>query len=239
MNTVNHQEVLRWDKNVRAYSQKNDLLLKTPEQRRKWSELLKYLLRIRNGSEVLDVGTGPGFLALQIASLGYQTTGVDLSREMLHIAVEKAKSMNLNCSFIQASAEKLPFLNASFDAVVSRHLIGALLCPESVYQEWGRLLKPGGRVVIIDGDRRARNEDPFTSKVFGLSRKRFYGAFEREKMRAGEQKSKDLEKRISLDLENAGFNDIETHSISDVFRVEYHRYPKEHYQRILITARKP
>ncbi|MDF2644916.1 MAG: rRNA ((747)-C(5))-methyltransferase, partial [Paenibacillus sp.] len=98
-----------WDERAKTYSERNDLLLKTPEQRQKWTKLLLFLLNLHMEADVLDVGTGPGFLALQLAKLGYRTTGVDLSTEMLRIAAEKAKSMKLNCMFIHADAETLPF----------------------------------------------------------------------------------------------------------------------------------
>lgn len=113
----------------------------------------EYFRRIPQGSLVLDIGCGPGFFTLLLASLGMNVTAADYSEGML----EKAKDL-LNQSgfhdveFCRADAQHLPFADASFDAVVSRNLVWNLENPEAAYKEWLRVLKPGGKLFVFDGN---------------------------------------------------------------------------------------
>ncbi|TBL75033.1 class I SAM-dependent methyltransferase [Paenibacillus thalictri] len=144
-----------WDWRSREYTSRSDMYLQTEEQQRLWSETLASLLEPLNPQAslgVLDVGTGPGFLALQFAGLGHQVTGVDLSENMLAIAAEKAAAKGLACTLMQGDAEALPFADASFDVVVNRHLLWTLPNPGRAMREWVRVLKPGGRLLVMDGD---------------------------------------------------------------------------------------
>jgi len=71
---------------------------------------------------------------------------------MLQKAKEKANSLNLIIDFRQGDAENLPFENESFDMVINRNLVWTLPDPERAIFEWGRVLKPEGKVIIIDGN---------------------------------------------------------------------------------------
>lgn len=84
----------------------------------------EYFRQIPEVSKVLDIGCGPGFFSLLLASLGMNVTAADYSEGML----EKAKDLlNRNgyhdVEFCRADAQHLPFADASFDAVVSRNLV--------------------------------------------------------------------------------------------------------------------
>lgn len=110
-----------------------------------WKGLLIEVLGDRE-LRVLDVGIGTGFIALLLAELGHEVIGVDISEEMLRIAREKARKLNIeNVEFHLADAEELPFPDNTFDAVVARHVIWALPNPEKAYSEWKRVLRPGER----------------------------------------------------------------------------------------------
>jgi ubiquinone/menaquinone biosynthesis C-methylase UbiE len=92
-----------------------------------WKGLLIEVLGDRE-LRVLDVGTGTGFIALLLAELGHEVIGVDISEEMLRIAREKARKLNIeNVEFHLADAEEPPFPDNTFDAVVADMLFG--LCP--------------------------------------------------------------------------------------------------------------
>lgn len=82
--------------------------------------------------------------------MGYQVTGVDLSTAMMKKARMKAEESNLSLNLIQGDAECLPFQDEIFDIIVNRHLIWALISPEIALQEWHRVLKKGGKILIID-----------------------------------------------------------------------------------------
>ncbi|MGB9905704.1 MAG: class I SAM-dependent methyltransferase, partial [Desulfotomaculales bacterium] len=83
----------------------------------------------------------------------HKCTGVDISSEMLEIAKEKAQKLKKSTgkvSFVYGDAEKLPFPDNSFDMVVNRHLFWTLPDPERALKEWQRVLKPGGKILIIN-----------------------------------------------------------------------------------------
>ena len=101
---------------------------------------------------ILDVGTGTGAMALVLAEMGHDVSGIDLSDGMLNKAKEKAKQANLPVEFKIGDAEKLSFPDDTFDVVINRHLLWTLPHPEKAIKEWNRVLKPGGQVVILDGN---------------------------------------------------------------------------------------
>ncbi len=102
--------------------------------------------------KVLDIGTGPGIVAFLLADMGHTVTGVDQSEEMLKKARENAARLKLPVEFRQGDAENLPFEDESFDAVINRHVLWTLPDPERALREWKRVLRPGGRLVIVDGN---------------------------------------------------------------------------------------
>jgi ubiquinone/menaquinone biosynthesis C-methylase UbiE len=111
-----------------------------------WVELLGDLLPPAP-ADVLDVGTGTGFVATIAAGLGHRVTGTDLSEPML----AEARRSQPTISFVRGDAVAPAFTNGSFDAIVSRHLFWTLRDPAAALAAWHRLLRPGGRVVVIDG----------------------------------------------------------------------------------------
>jgi len=98
---------------------------------------------------VIDVGTGTGVIASALAELGYRVVGVDLSEEMLAQARSKVGSDRVR--FDSGDAMNSPGLPEALDAIVSRHVLWTLTDPRRALDSWLRLLKRGGRVVIIDG----------------------------------------------------------------------------------------
>lgn len=86
-----------------------------------------------------------------MTSLGAKVTGVDFSETMLAVAWLKLKDQNW-CGTL-ADAEALhPFADASFDFAIARHLAWTLTDPVAAYREWHRVLKPGGKLLIVDGN---------------------------------------------------------------------------------------
>ena len=95
---------------------------------------------------------GPGIVAFMISELGHDVTGVDLSEGMIKNALKNREANGLKVDFKRGDAESLPFDDRSFDAVVSRYVLWTVTDPKKALSEWNRVLKPGGRVVIVDGD---------------------------------------------------------------------------------------
>jgi SAM-dependent methyltransferase len=103
--------------------------------------LLSEAAGVQPGSQVLEIGSGPGHVADMLVQVGASVTGIDFSSSM----VEVAQSRYPEIVFRQADAEQLPFDAASFDAVVANFVVHHLARPETVLREVSRVLKPGGR----------------------------------------------------------------------------------------------
>ena len=100
---------------------------------------------------VLDIATGTGFVALIAAGLGHRVTGIDLAGPMLGEAKAEARRRALAVAFEVGDAVQPGFPAESFDAIINRHFIWTLREPLRAFRNWLRLLRPGGRVVSIDG----------------------------------------------------------------------------------------
>lgn len=96
---------------------------------------------VHTGSEVLDVGTGPGFVAAAAAARGARVTGIDVAEAMVEIAHRRVPGG----AFRLGSAEELPLPDAVFDAVVGNFVLLHLGHPERGAAEAHRVLRPGGR----------------------------------------------------------------------------------------------
>lgn len=97
---------------------------------------------------VLDVACGTGDLTLDLLRCGHHVTGVDLSEQMLAIA--KNKTAGWQPAYQVADAEALPFADASFDAVTCAFGIRNFVHLEKGLGEMLRVLKFGGRLVILE-----------------------------------------------------------------------------------------
>lgn len=101
-------------------------------------------------ADVLDVGAGTGFASLIAAGLDHRVTGVELAEPMLREARAKALRLGIAADFRLGDAVAPPVEAESFDVVMSRHLYWTLRDPATALSNWWRLLRAGGRVVIID-----------------------------------------------------------------------------------------
>jgi ubiquinone/menaquinone biosynthesis C-methylase UbiE len=115
-----------------------------------WQKCLEPLTAGLKGRRCLDVGAGTGFLSFILHEMGLDVVGLDLSIGMLSRARDAARQRKL--SLCQADAECLPITSSSFDLVISRHLLWTLPDPQKAVAEWMRVLRPGGRIVAIDGN---------------------------------------------------------------------------------------
>jgi SAM-dependent methyltransferase len=98
---------------------------------------------LRRGATILDVGCGTGIAGAPFAANGFPLTGVDTSEAML----AKAKEHYPNASFVEGSAEALPFPNERFDVVISAQVYH-LLDRARALAEAHRVLRPGGTIAI-------------------------------------------------------------------------------------------
>ena len=102
-------------------------------------------------ADVLDVAAGTGYVALAAASLGHNVTAIDLSGQMLEELRSHAADRGLTVDARLGDAVAPDFPPAAFDAVTNRHFLWTLREPETAMGNWLELLRPGGRLVAVDG----------------------------------------------------------------------------------------
>ncbi len=111
-------------------------------------------LELQPGDHVLDIGSGPGLLLQEMAEivgLRGRICGLDVSEDMVEMA--RQQCLDFPQVYVnEGGAEKLPYPDASFDAVVMTQVLEYVADPMATLREIYRVLKPGGRVVILDTD---------------------------------------------------------------------------------------
>ncbi|CAL9400637.1 class I SAM-dependent methyltransferase [Streptomyces sp. enrichment culture] len=137
-----------WDAQAAVFDEEPDHGLRDPAVRGAWAERLRDWLPRRPG-DVLDVGCGTGSLSLLAAEQGHRVTGVDLSPAMVRLAREKLAGRD--AVFLIGDAAAPPVGEQRFDAVLVRHVLWTLPDPARVLRHWYGLLRPGGRLVLVEG----------------------------------------------------------------------------------------
>ncbi|MBZ5634523.1 MAG: class I SAM-dependent methyltransferase [Acidobacteriia bacterium] len=111
------------------------------------------------GADVLEVAPGPGYFAIELAKLGdYRITGLDISETFVEIAKQKATEANVQVDFRHGNASGMPFKSDSFDFLLCRAAFKNFSAPLGALREMHRVLKPGGRALIIDLRKDTPNE---------------------------------------------------------------------------------
>ena len=128
-----------------------------------WLRVLLEALDADRLLQVLDVGTGPGIFACCYAELGHECTGIDFSEGMVAAAKERTTRLSLPCTFLHGDAEELPFPDRVFDVVSSRHVLYTLPRPGLALRQWVRVLRPGGKLILIAEDLHNRKRRPLSS----------------------------------------------------------------------------
>lgn len=99
------------------------------------------------GVRVLDVGCGGGFVCEFLAKRGAEVTGLDPSRGLLSIARDHARDAALDIRYVEGAAERLPFGEGEFDAVVCVDVLEHVDHVPTALSEIARVLRPGGRLL--------------------------------------------------------------------------------------------
>ncbi len=119
-----------------------------------YSHVAEEIVAHLQGDTILDIGTGPGYLPIEIAkrSSNVRIIGVDLSRKLLDMARSNAARAGLSdrLTFQLGNAGRIEFDDSAFDMVISTGMLHAIKDPVKVIQEMYRVLKAGGEAWIFD-----------------------------------------------------------------------------------------
>ncbi len=116
-------------------------------------EIVEEINARSNVKNLLDIGTGPGFMLFEIAKLRPDLTlvGVDLCEKLLKFAdEEKFRQGCPHIFFMKCDASHLDFCDGECDFVISSGVLHSLKNPAAAIREWLRVLKPGGNLWIYD-----------------------------------------------------------------------------------------
>ena len=112
-----------------------------------WQGMLQLLGDVQ-GLRILDLGCGDGAFAIELARRGAQVVGIDASSSMIEAARRRSSAERVDVDFYQARADAIPFAEGSFDAVVAITILCFVRDAAPEFKEIGRVLRPGGRLVI-------------------------------------------------------------------------------------------
>lgn len=188
--TIMETELLKqigayWETRTEGYSDVNDKEL-AGMQKNAWLSLLEshFPKKAKEELKILDIGTGPGFFPMILSEAGYTVTAVDYTPGMLKKARENLEAKTRDglkrVTLLQMDAQNLDFDADTFDVVISRNLTWNLEKPGRAYEEWHRVLAPGGILLNFDAN--------WYSYLYDEEK---YAAYERDRENVKEQALED------------------------------------------------
>lgn len=181
-----------------------------------WQRLVRSACALRPaenlaGWQVLDIACGTGEISRVLTSLGASVTGLDFSETMLGLARKKLAGRDWRPVLSDAEA-MVQIDDGRFDFAITRHLAWTLTNPQTAYSEWFRVLKPGGRLLVVDGNFRAPRS--FYQRLRNWLADRLAGPQTKQGDRTRHEAILDAlpygegldAERLALDLQAAGFD---------------------------------
>lgn len=141
-----------WDERSRGYSLATRMGLNNKEDQTR--RIIRESIPDTRRLCVLDIGTGAGYAAIILAQMGHDVTAVDNSELMLEKARANARAFRVDIQFVQADLHDLGrmFDAFQFDAIVAKDTMWGITDPVGAYSDWIHLVRPGGYILIIDGN---------------------------------------------------------------------------------------
>jgi demethylmenaquinone methyltransferase / 2-methoxy-6-polyprenyl-1,4-benzoquinol methylase len=120
-------------------------------QYRRWHQVVLSEINAVPPMRILDMATGTGAIALRLASRpGTEVIGADVTKPMLLAARQRALGQGVALDLLECTAERTPFREGAFDAVVFSYLLRYVSDVESTVRQLSGLLRPGGRLVSLE-----------------------------------------------------------------------------------------
>ena len=133
-----------FDRIARVYDRMNSIM--TAGMHHRWRQRAAELTHVGADSRALDVATGTGDLAVELARRGASVTGLDFSERML----EFAEAKDPRIEWVQGNALDLGYADGEFDAVTAGFGARNFADLDRGLAEMARVAKPGGRVVVLE-----------------------------------------------------------------------------------------
>jgi ubiquinone/menaquinone biosynthesis C-methylase UbiE len=116
------------------------------------AEILERINARNDIKNLLDIGTGPGFMLIEIAKgrSDLCLVGIDLSKKLIEAAIKEANKQGCHIIFEIGDANHLKFQDNAFDFVISSGELNSLKDSSAAIKEWLRVLRPGGEIWIYD-----------------------------------------------------------------------------------------
>ena len=213
-----------WSKRAETFDNSTGHKIEDSVEALAWQAMFTTALGPLAGKRVLDLACGTGEISRMLLALGAEVTGVDFAEPMLERARRKHKGAAFKGHL--ADVENLAMEETgTYDAVINRHLVWTLTDPHAAFAEWFRVLKPGGKLLIVDGD--WVNTSTMGKIIRALATKisqqdSVHGAGvdmnEHNRIIAGVHYANGLQpETLSADLKSHGFEAIRTHSMRPVY----------------------
>lgn len=187
MEAIEGKVVNYWTERAESYSDATQESLSNKDEKTIWEALFYSQIDKNKPLKILDIGTGPGFLAIVLANnKNYEVTGVDSCPNMLKQATDNAQKDGVSASFEVSDAQKIPFEDNTFDVVVSRCVTWNLPEPETAYKEWKRVLKKGGKIINFDAN--------WYLRLYNEELQKEYNAIEQYENIVSDEKKREMEK---------------------------------------------
>ena len=150
MTSETSESVAFWDDEAARFDEEADHGLRDPRVRRAWARLLRRYLP-EPPADVLDLGCGTGSLTVLLGGAGHRLHGVDLAPRMVAAARAKVAAAGVAATVEVGDASDPPGRPHAYDVVRTRHVLWALPDPPTAIARWIRLLRPGGRLLLVEG----------------------------------------------------------------------------------------